>query len=70
MKSLLRIKWENIMVLMLLATTIYGWIFYMNNADEPRLLALACITTFMYLMVLISYNSIKSIRQEIILLWN
>lgn len=70
MKSLLRIKWENIMVLMLLATTIYGWIVYMNNADEPRLLALACITTFMYLMVLISYNSIKSIRQEIILLWN
>lgn len=70
MKSLLRIKWENIMVLMLLAATIYGWIVYMNNADEPRLLALACITTFMYLMVLISYNSIKSIRQEIILLWN
>lgn len=70
MKSLLRIKWENIMVLMLLATTIYGWIVYMNNADEPRLLALACITTFMYLMLLISYNSIKSIRQEIILLWN
>lgn len=70
MKKLLRIKWELIMMLLITLTTIYGWIVYSNYADDIRLLALACITTFMFLMVLFSYKTIKNIRKEILTLWN
>lgn len=70
MKTFLRIKWENIMVLTLFATTIYGWVVYASYCDDTKVLALASITTFMYLMSLISYESIKNVRQETLKLWN
>lgn len=70
MKTILRIKWETIMTLLIFATTIYGWVVYMNYVDDIRVLAMACITTFMFLMILISYRTIKNIRKEILTLWN
>ena len=69
MKTILRIKWETIMTLLIFATTIYGWVVYMNYVDDIRVLAMACITTFMFLMILISYRTIKNIRKEILTLW-
>lgn len=70
MKKLLRIKWEAIVVLMLLATTIYSWLVYSNNANDTRVLAIACITSFMFIMYLFCYKTLKNIRHEIISLWN
>lgn len=70
MKTILRIKWETVMTLLIFATTIYGWVVYMNYVDDIRVLAMACITTFMFLMILISYKTIKNIRHEILTLWN
>ena len=66
MKKVLRIKWEAIMTLILFGTTIYGWIVYSNNAEDVKVLALACITTFMFVMIISCYQTIKNIRQEIL----
>ena len=69
MKTFLRIKWETIMTLMLFGITIYGWIFYSDFPNDTRVLAIACITTFMFVMILGSYKTIKNIRQEALKLW-
>lgn len=66
MKFLWRIKWETIMILMVLAVTIKAWFLYSNNIDDTRILAIATICTFMFLMILISYNTIKNIRHELL----
>ena len=69
MKRFFQIKWETIMTLMLFAITIYGWFVYSNYANDTKVLAIACITTFMFLMVLMSYKTIKNIRHEILNSW-
>ena len=70
MKKILRIKWEIIMTLILFATTIYGWVVYTKYVNDIKVLAMACITTFMYVFILISYKSIKNIRHEVLRLLN
>ena len=67
--KILQVKWELIMLLLMTATTIYGWIVYSNYADDIRVLAIATLTTFMFVMVLVSYRTLKNIRHEIINLW-
>ena len=69
MKKVLRIKWELIMALLITAVTIYCWINYSNYPEDIYLLAIATITTFMFFMVVISYKTIKNIRQEILKMW-
>lgn len=69
MRTFLRIKWEAIMTLSLLALTIYGWVSYTNYQNDTRMLAMACITNFMFLMVFASYKTIKSVRQETLKMW-
>ena len=69
MKTLLRIKWETIITLMLLATTIYGWYVYFKYATEVKMLAMATITTFLYVMVLFSYKTIRDFRKEVLKMW-
>ena len=61
-----KIKWENIIVLMLFITTIRCWFFYMEFVEDTRALAIAIVPTIMLLVVLISYNTIKAFRQEVI----
>lgn len=67
--QLFKVKWENILTLMILAATIYGWYIYLQMVDEVRMLAIACITTFALIMMLLNYNNIRSFRQEVIKLW-
>lgn len=69
MRTFLRIKWETIMTLSLLALTIYGWVVYCNFQEDVKMLAMACITNFMFLMVFASYKTIKSVRQEALKMW-
>lgn len=69
MRTFLRIKWETIMTLALLILTIYGWLSYINYQNDVKMLAMACITNFMFLMVFSSYKTIKSVRHETLKLW-
>lgn len=68
--KLWRIKWETIMVLVMFVATIMGWLFYMQFVEDTRALAIAIVPTIMLLMLLISYNSIKAFRHEVINNWN
>lgn len=67
--QLFKVKWENIMTLMILAVTIYGWYGYSQMLDDVRMLAIACITTFALVMTLLNYNNIRTFRYEVIKLW-
>ena len=67
--QLFKMKWENIMTLMILATTIYGWYGYSQMLDDVRMLAIACITIFALVMTLLNYNNIRTFRHEVIKLW-
>ena len=67
--QLFKVKWENIMTLMILAVTIYGWYGYSQMLDDVRMLAIACITTFALVMTLFNYNNIRTFRYEVIKLW-
>lgn len=67
--QIFRVKWENIMTMMLLAATIYGWVVYFKYATEVKMLALATITTFALIMMLICYRSIREFRNEAMKLW-
>lgn len=64
-----KIKWENIMALMLFGATIYAWYGYAQMPEEVRMLALACMMTFSLILVLISHDTIEMFRQEIIKSW-
>lgn len=66
MKHLLRIKWETILTLIMLAITIYGWVVYIRYLDDVRVLAMACITTFMFMIVFFGQNTIKEARRIIL----
>ena len=67
--QLFKVKWENIILLMTLAVTLYGWYAYIQMQDEVRMLALACITTFAFVLVMVNYNTIRTFRHEVIKLW-
>lgn len=65
----LKVKWENIFVLMLLATTLYSWYCYTQNINEVKMLFLACINSFALLVMLFDYSTLKSIRKVLIENW-
>lgn len=67
--QIFKVKWENIITLMLLAATIYAWIGYFKYATEVKMLAIATMTSIALIMMMISYNSIRSFRQDAIKLW-
>lgn len=60
-----RIKWEKIIALMLMTTSIFCWTAFVIESNVYTL-ALAVIPTFMTLMVIMCYNTIKLFRQQII----
>lgn len=67
--QIFKVKWENIMTLMILATTIYAWYGYSQMVDEVRMLAIATMQTFALVMMLINYNNIRSFRHDVIKSW-
>jgi len=69
MKTILKIKWENILTILMLAATIYGWIVYFKYATETKMLALASITTFMYMTMIFNYKTIATFRKEVLKFW-
>ena len=67
--KLFKVKWENIITLIILSATIYGWYVYLQMVDEVRMLSIACITTFTLIMMLLNYNNIRLLRHEVIKSW-
>lgn len=65
MKVIFRIKWENIITLMVMLTSIYCWFGFITDSNVYTL-AIAVISTFMTLMLIMSYESLKTLRLEII----
>lgn len=69
MKTFLKIKWENILTLLMLTATIYGWFVYFKYAAETKMLALATITTFAFLLMLFNYKTISIFRKQVLKFW-
>jgi len=69
METIFKIKWENIIALLLLAATIYVWVFYFKVDTDVKMLVLAAYTTFMFLVVMFGYKSISQFRKQVLKLW-
>lgn len=69
MKKFLRIKFENIILLLMFSATIYAWVVYFKYATETKMLALASITTFMHLIMMFNYKTIRDFRKLVIKFW-
>lgn len=68
MKAILRIKWENIFIIMLFAVMFIGWITFLNNSNVYTL-ALAVLYTFFTLIIIMLRNTIEECRKETLNLW-
>lgn len=62
---MLRIKWEKIITLMIMLTSIYCWIAFVKVSNVYTL-AIAVISTFMTLMMIMCYETLKALRHEVI----
>ena len=60
-----RIKWENILLMTLMVSMITCWIAFIKVSNVYTL-AIACISTFMTLIVAIASETIKEFRQQVI----
>ena len=69
MKKVLRMKWENILSMMLLGTTAYGWFVYFKYATETKMLLMMTIATIMCLVMLLGYKSIATFRKQVLKFW-
>lgn len=67
--QMFKVKWENIMTIVLLVETVYTWIAYFKYSTEVRMLAIATLTTFALVIMLISYKEIKAFREDVIRQW-
>lgn len=68
MKTILKIKWENIITILMTITTIFGWITFIRIPDVYTL-ALAVIPTIMTLVVIMLNSTIAECRKQILDLW-
>lgn len=66
--QLFKVKWENIMAVIMLITTIFGWITFIK-VPHIYTLALAVIPTIMTLVVVMLNNTIAECRKEAMKLW-
>ncbi len=69
MKTLLKIKWENLMILLLLSSTIYGWFVYLKYATETKMLILALTSTFAFVIMIFGYKTIATFRKQVLKFW-
>lgn len=65
MKTLWRIKWENILSIVMILTMTMCWICFLLVANVYTL-AIAVIPTIMATLVLVEYDTIKEFRQDVL----
>ena len=68
MKKIFRIKWENIMVISLIITSLYGSYSFILFPDIYTL-CLSLITIVMTIVITFNYKSIKEARKITLSLW-
>ena len=68
MKKLWGIKYEKILAIVLIVDMIICWYAFLK-VSNVNTLAIACISTFMALIVALMYNSLKEFREEVLKNW-
>lgn len=68
MKKLWRIKYEKILAIVLIVDMIICWYAFLK-VSNVNTLAIACISTFMTLIVALLQNTIAEFRQEVLKNW-
>lgn len=69
MKRLLKIKWENIILILLLSSNVYGWFVFFKYATEVKMLMMMLVSTFMILITLAGYKTIATFRKQVLKFW-
>lgn len=69
MKTLLKVKWELILAILLAVASLKGWYVYGYVDTTVETLSVATMTTFLLAFILIGYNTIETFRHEAIKLW-
>lgn len=67
--QLFRVKWELILFILLLITTIKTWLVFGFVDSTIYTLTIATMSTFALMYVAFGYNTIKTFRHEAINLW-
>ena len=69
MKTVLKIRWELILAILLLVAAVANWTLYAFNDASVQTLAVATMTTFGLMYIVIGFNTIAKFRHEAIKLW-
>ena len=67
--QLFRVKWELILFILLLITSIKTWLVFGFVDSTIYTLAIATMSTFALMYVAFGYNTIKTFRHDVINLW-
>lgn len=70
MKTILRIKWELVIAILLGISALVSWSLWETENHDWRLLVLLLIPTIVFAVWIISYSQIKEIRKEVLKLWS
>lgn len=69
MKILFRIRWELILAILLLITSVSNWVMFGYVDTSIQTLSVATMTTFALMYVVIGYRTIETLRHESLKLW-
>lgn len=69
MKTLFKIKWELILAILLLIASVTCWITFGFVDTTVQTLAVATMTTFALMYIVIGFNTIAKFRHEVLNLW-
>lgn len=69
MRSFFRIKWELILFILLLITSLKTWLTFAYVDSSINTLAVATMSTFALMYIAFGYKTITAFRHEVINLW-
>ena len=69
MKTFLKIRWELILSILLLIASISCWLTFGFIDTTVQTLAVATMTTFALMYIVIGFNTIAKFRHEALKLW-
>lgn len=69
MKTILKIKWENIMTILSLTAAIYSWVVYFKWQTETNMLVVSIMASLVLVLMLFNYKTIAQMRKTTLKLW-
>ncbi len=69
MKKILKVKWENIILILMLSSAAYGWFVFLRYATEIKMFAIVLIATLMVLITISNYKTIAAFRKQVLKFW-